>query len=46
LLNLFFPGLPLSLVARAMLNAVRFGAPKAVLEAEDMKELGLRPAAP
>jgi uncharacterized protein YbjT (DUF2867 family) len=44
LLNLFFPGLPLSEVARAMLNAVRFGAPKTVLEAKDMKELAQRSA--
>ncbi len=42
-LNLFFPGLPLSEVARAMLNAVRFGAPKTVLEAKDMKALAQRP---
>jgi uncharacterized protein YbjT (DUF2867 family) len=39
LLNLFFPGLPLSQVGHAMINAVRFGAPKTVLEAKDMKEL-------
>ena len=32
------PGLPLSAVARAMINAVRLGAPKAVLEAKDIKE--------
>jgi uncharacterized protein YbjT (DUF2867 family) len=44
LLNLFFPGLPLSEVARAMLNAVRFGTPKTVLEAKDMKELAQRSA--
>ncbi|HEX3777856.1 MAG TPA: NAD-dependent epimerase/dehydratase family protein, partial [Polyangiaceae bacterium] len=36
LLNLFFPGLPLSAVGRAMINAVRYGAPKTVLEAKDM----------
>jgi uncharacterized protein YbjT (DUF2867 family) len=45
LLNLFFPGLPLCDVARAMINAVRFGAPKTVLEAEDMKELAQRVSA-
>lgn len=45
LLNLFFPGLPLSAVGRAMINAVRFGAPKTVLEAQDMKELSQRSAA-
>jgi uncharacterized protein YbjT (DUF2867 family) len=44
LLKLFFPGLPLSDVARAMLNAVRFGAPKTVLEAKDMKALAQRAA--
>ncbi|MFZ5893374.1 MAG: NAD-dependent epimerase/dehydratase family protein [Myxococcota bacterium] len=44
LLNLFFPGLPLSEVARAMINAVRFGAPKNVLEVQDMKELAQRSA--
>ena len=42
LLNLFFTGLPLSLVGRAMINAVRFTPPKKLLEAPDMKELGLR----
>ena len=42
LLNLFFPGMPLSDVARGMINAVRLGAPKTVLEAEDMKELARR----
>jgi hypothetical protein len=42
LLNLFFPGLPLSEVARAMLNAVRLGASKTVLEAKDIKELAQR----
>ncbi|MEO7033410.1 MAG: NAD-dependent epimerase/dehydratase family protein [Polyangiaceae bacterium] len=39
LLNLFFPGLPLGAVARAMINAVRFTPPKTVLEAADIKEL-------
>ena len=42
ILNLFFTGLPLSLVGRAMINAVRFTPPKKVLEAPDIKELGLR----
>ena len=45
LLNLFFPGLPLSEVGRAMINAVRYGAPKTVLEAKDMKELAQRTSA-
>lgn len=39
LLNLFFPGMPLRDVAKAMLNAVRFGAPKQVLEVADMRVL-------
>jgi uncharacterized protein YbjT (DUF2867 family) len=39
LLNLFFPGLTLEAVGRAMVNAVRSGAPKAVLEAEDIRAL-------
>ena len=42
LLSLFFPGLPLRLVARAMINAVRFMPPQTVLEVKDIKELGLR----
>jgi uncharacterized protein YbjT (DUF2867 family) len=37
LLNLFFPGLPLRQVGLAMINCVRFGAPKGVLEANDIK---------
>ena len=37
LLNLFFPGLPLRQVGLAMINCVRFGAPKGVLEAKDIK---------
>jgi hypothetical protein len=37
LLSLFFPGLPLRQVGLAMINCVRFGAPKTVLEAKDMK---------
>lgn len=42
LMNLFFPGMPLQTLARAMLNAVRFGAPKHVLEVADIKELAAR----
>ncbi len=42
LLNLFFPGLPLTAVAQAMINSVRLGYPKHVLEASDMKELAAR----
>jgi uncharacterized protein YbjT (DUF2867 family) len=38
-LNLFFPGLSLSQVARAMIRCVREGAPKQVLEAADIKAL-------
>lgn len=41
-LNLFFPGMPLRDVARAMINAARFGAPKAVLEVADLRELAAR----
>jgi uncharacterized protein YbjT (DUF2867 family) len=37
LLNLFFPGLPLRQVGLAMINCVRFGAPRGVLEAGDIK---------
>ncbi len=37
LLNLFFPGIPLREVALAMIDCVRFGAPRAVLEASDIK---------
>ena len=39
LATLVFPGMPLRDVARAMINAVRFGAPKNVLEVPDMREL-------
>jgi uncharacterized protein YbjT (DUF2867 family) len=39
LLNLFFPGIPLNDVGRAMLHCVRSGAPKAVLEARDIRAL-------
>jgi uncharacterized protein YbjT (DUF2867 family) len=42
LLNLVFPGMPLSDVARAMINAVRYGAPKGVLEVPDLRELAAR----
>lgn len=42
LLNLFFPGLPLAEIARGMIHAARFGAPKTVLEVEDMKTLARR----
>src|SRR5258706_10994682 len=42
LLNLFFPGMTLSDVGRAMINAVRLGAPKGVLEVADIKQLALR----
>jgi uncharacterized protein YbjT (DUF2867 family) len=38
LLSLFFPGIPLREVGRAMINCVRFGAPKTVLEAKDIRE--------
>jgi uncharacterized protein YbjT (DUF2867 family) len=37
LLNLFFPGIPLRRVGLAMINCVRFGAPRGVLEAADIK---------
>jgi uncharacterized protein YbjT (DUF2867 family) len=42
LLNLVFPGMKLSDLGRAMINAVRFGAPKQVLEVADMRELAAR----
>jgi len=42
-LRLFFPGMPLADVARAMINAARFGAPQRVLEVADMRELAARP---
>ena len=38
LLNLFLPGIPLRRVGLAMINCVRFGAPKGVLEVEDIKQ--------
>ena len=39
ILSLVFPGMPLVDLARAMINAVRYGAPKKVLEVPDMKAL-------
>jgi uncharacterized protein YbjT (DUF2867 family) len=45
LLNLFFPGMLLSDVARVMLYCARVGAPKTVLEAKDLQELAKRAAA-
>ncbi|HVY41007.1 MAG TPA: NAD-dependent epimerase/dehydratase family protein [Polyangia bacterium] len=44
LLNLFFAGIPLREVGLAMINCVRFGAPKTVLEAKDIKEQAQRTA--
>lgn len=41
LLRLVFPGLTMTEVARSMINTVRFGAPKPVLEAVDMRALAL-----
>jgi len=38
-MNLFFPGLTLTQVARAMIRCVREGAPKQVLEPADIKAL-------
>jgi hypothetical protein len=45
LLNLFFPGIPLRQVGLAMINCVRFGAPKGVLEAKDIKDQAERSTA-
>jgi len=45
LLNLFFAGIPLRQVGLAMINCVRFGAPKTVLEAKDIKEQAQRTTA-
>jgi uncharacterized protein YbjT (DUF2867 family) len=45
LLNLFFPGLPLRQVGLAMINCVRFGAPRGVLEAKDIKDQAERTTA-
>jgi uncharacterized protein YbjT (DUF2867 family) len=39
ILNLFFPGMPLSDVARAMIRCAKTGAPKSVLEAADIQAL-------
>jgi uncharacterized protein YbjT (DUF2867 family) len=39
LARLFFPSMPLGDVGRAMIHAVRFGAPKHVLEVPDIKTL-------
>jgi uncharacterized protein YbjT (DUF2867 family) len=44
LLNLFFPGIPLRQVGLAMINCVRFGAPRGVLEAKDIKDQAARAA--
>jgi uncharacterized protein YbjT (DUF2867 family) len=41
-LNLFFPGIALCDLARAMINAVQYGAPKHVLEVPDVRELAAR----
>ena len=37
ILALFLPGIPLSDVGKAMINCVRFGAPKPILEALDIR---------
>jgi uncharacterized protein YbjT (DUF2867 family) len=42
LLSVFFPGMPLKDLARAMINAVRYGAPKQVLEVADLRPLAAR----
>jgi hypothetical protein len=42
LLNLVLPGMPLVDLARAMINAVRYGAPKNVLEVPDLRALAAR----
>ena len=44
LLSLFFPGIPLRQVGLAMINCVRFGASKTVLEAKDIQEQAQRSA--
>jgi len=41
-LALFFPGMPLQDVARAMINVARLGAPKPVLEVADLRQLAAR----
>jgi len=45
LLKLFFPEVPLRQVGLAMINCVRFGAPKTVLEAKDIKDQAQRATA-
>jgi uncharacterized protein YbjT (DUF2867 family) len=45
LLSLFFPVIPLRQVGLAMINCVRLGAPKGVLEAKDIKEQAARSTA-
>ncbi len=42
LLGLFLLGMPLRDVARVMMNAVRFGATKPVLEVAEMRALAAR----
>jgi hypothetical protein len=39
ILNLVFPGITLAQLGRAMINAVRLGAPKGVLEVPDIRAL-------
>ncbi len=41
LLNLFFPGITLSNVGRAMIKCAQVGAPKTVLEAKDIQALAV-----
>jgi uncharacterized protein YbjT (DUF2867 family) len=41
-LSLVLPGMALRDLARAMINAVRFGAPKQVLEVPDLRQLAAR----
>ncbi len=45
ILNLFFPGIPLTDVGRAMIACVQVGAPKTVLEAKDIRELARKAVA-
>jgi uncharacterized protein YbjT (DUF2867 family) len=42
IMKLIFPGMPLRDVARAMIHAVRSGAPKPVLEVADLRQLALK----
>ena len=42
ILNLVFPGITLSQLGRAMINAAHFGAPKGVLEVPDIVQLAAR----